>query len=110
MNNDVINAKGRFKKIFAGGPAKDFTYTLASFTTEDGKNYTIYMTKTKIEIDAYYEINIVKQNGKSNYTLKDLKTSKPENNGDIKSMILKNVDGMGMATIEKIEKSLKTTK
>ncbi|VEU75619.1 exodeoxyribonuclease V C-terminal fragment [Mycoplasmopsis maculosa] len=106
MNSEQLKLKGRFRKVFAGGEQKDWAFALVSFVSQESKNYTIYMTKTKVELDNFYEITITKQLNKANYFLNDLKITKPENNSDIKSMILSNVSGMGMVSIEKIEKEL----
>lgn len=106
MDDGAFKVKGRFRKIFKGGPDKDWAFTLSSFVAEDAKTYTVYMNKTKIEIDAYYEIDIKKQTGRSTYYLNNLTLTKPETSDEVFNLLLSNVKGLGSVTIRKIENKL----
>lgn len=101
--SEMIKVKGRFRKVLAGGPDKDWAYAFCSFYSDKQIKYNIYMTKTKIEIDNYYEVDLIYQERKQSYLLKNLSISKPEEKNEVKNIILNNVDGIGLATLEKIE-------
>lgn len=103
MNNDTLELKGRFRKVFAGGESKGWVFAFCSFVSVDNKNYSVYMKNTKVELDTYYDIEISPQENRDTYVLKSLSISKPDNDKEVRNILLANVSGLGAATIEKIE-------
>ncbi|WP_051590828.1 AAA family ATPase [Mycoplasmopsis felifaucium] len=106
--NNFLNLKGRFRKILSGGPDKNWAYAFCSFVDENSKSYSVYMKKTKIELETYYNIEITPQTNRNTYMLESVSVYKPESSLEIKNLILTNVSGLGAVTMEKIERHLGT--
>ncbi|MCS4536613.1 AAA family ATPase [Mycoplasma sp. CSL7475-4] len=97
---------GSFKKVLSGGESVDWSYTLASFQSDEGKHITIYIKKEKIKLMTPYKVTLTNNHSaayKNNKILVFLEIAKPRTSLEIKKVISRSVPGVGPRTIQKLD-------